>query len=110
MRDGENLCEACEQAETKSALARERRNHNRRERERAMRDLGLVKVRGACGTSRPNESGEGTMNALDVLRKALGNAELVKIMRIGLDSWCESLSEDEAKAGLKVILTLSLLA
>src|SRR3990172_8381395 len=49
MRDGENLCEACEKDETKSALARERRKQERNGHERAMRDLGLVKVRGACG-------------------------------------------------------------
>ena len=41
-KDGDNCCEACDGK-------RVRRNAIRREREQAMRDLGLVKVRGALG-------------------------------------------------------------
>ena len=45
-RDGDNVCPACEQANT---TRRRRRSLARREREAVMRDLGMVKVRGALG-------------------------------------------------------------
>ena len=50
--DGENLCAACDVAQANgdaARLARIRRNARRRERDAALRSLGLVKVRGALG-------------------------------------------------------------
>ena len=47
--DKENLCELCYMAENKAALKRRRAMLYRRERDQAMRDLGLVRVRGALG-------------------------------------------------------------
>lgn len=44
-KDGENRCQACEDKE----LKRSKRNLDRRLREQACRDCGLVKVRGALG-------------------------------------------------------------
>jgi uncharacterized Zn finger protein (UPF0148 family) len=51
-RDGENHCPACDLAladKNRTALKRERARQNRRAREQALRDLGMVKVRGAMG-------------------------------------------------------------
>ena len=45
-RDGDNECASCEDANRlKKAVARQQR----RERDQVMRDIGLVKVRGALG-------------------------------------------------------------
>ena len=46
-RDGDSLCEACDQA--KAEGRRVRRKASRLEREAALRSLGLVKVKGALG-------------------------------------------------------------
>ena len=47
-RDGDNQCRKCEEAaEDKAKLAK--RRAQRRARDQALRDLGLVKVRGALG-------------------------------------------------------------
>ena len=48
-RDVENLCPACEHAESKRELRNRRGQENRRARDSALRSLGLVKVRGAMG-------------------------------------------------------------
>lgn len=47
-KDGENLCPECEQEQADKAK-RAKRNAARRERESVLRDLGMVKVRGALG-------------------------------------------------------------
>lgn len=47
-RDGENRCRTCDDAEN-LAQRRKQTARAKREREQAMRDLGLVKVRGAMG-------------------------------------------------------------
>ena len=45
-RDGDNECPTCELASrTKRATARQKR----RERDQALRDMGMIKVRGALG-------------------------------------------------------------
>jgi len=44
-KDGDNVCESCERKELRTVQAR----RNRREREAALRDCGLVKVRGNLG-------------------------------------------------------------
>ena len=46
-RDGDNRCLECEEITSKKRLASARRA--RKLREQALRDLGLVKVRGALG-------------------------------------------------------------
>jgi uncharacterized Zn finger protein (UPF0148 family) len=48
-KDGDNLCESCDNAESKKRLARNRRQAATQERESVMRSLGLTKVRGALG-------------------------------------------------------------
>lgn len=48
-RDGENRCQACEEAEAQSKNDRAAKNKKRRERDQVLRDCGLVKVRGALG-------------------------------------------------------------
>ena len=48
-RDGDNLCARCDQAEGRTELKRIRHNAMRQVRERVMRELGLVKVRGELG-------------------------------------------------------------
>ena len=49
-RDGENLCRPCEDCEgDKAELKRRRANAHRRANDQAMRDCGLVKVRGELG-------------------------------------------------------------
>lgn len=53
-KDGENRCQACEQAVSDADFAKarqrkERARKQRRERDQVMRDLGMVKVRGAMG-------------------------------------------------------------
>jgi len=45
-RDGENRCTTCDGAKRR---ANDRRRAARRERDQVMRDMGLVKVRGALG-------------------------------------------------------------
>ena len=45
--DGENRCRACDENESKAKRAAA--NRRRRELDQVMRDLGLVKVRGALG-------------------------------------------------------------
>lgn len=47
--DSVNHCPACEMMEQETTKQRERRKAKRRAREQAMRDCGLVKVRGALG-------------------------------------------------------------
>jgi len=47
-RDGEDLCRVCDGAEKKT-LANQRRRENAKERNQVLRDLGLVRVRGALG-------------------------------------------------------------
>jgi hypothetical protein len=44
-KDGDNLCVECEKTDGR----RRRATYLRRERDRVMRDLGLVKVHGALG-------------------------------------------------------------
>lgn len=46
-RDGDNLCASCDNDPKRAAKARARQR--RRERDQAMKDCGLVKVRGAMG-------------------------------------------------------------
>lgn len=46
-RDGDNRCPSCDEARSKAK--RESARLRRRERDNAMRSLGLVKVRGAMG-------------------------------------------------------------
>lgn len=53
-RDGENRCQQCEETDVairteKVEAQRKKANRQRRERAQVMRDLGLVKVRGALG-------------------------------------------------------------
>jgi len=48
-RDGENRCSACEDRERDTRVAKAKRGSMRRAREQALRDCGLVKVRGALG-------------------------------------------------------------
>lgn len=48
-KDGDNQCRDCEQALESRTKRINRRVALRREREQALRDLGLVKVRGALG-------------------------------------------------------------
>ena len=48
-RDGDNLCRKCDNCETDKQLANRRRYQCRKDREQAMRDCGLTKVRGALG-------------------------------------------------------------
>ena len=48
-RDGDNFCRACDAAENKKTLTRQRAKNRRRERDAVMRSCGLVKVRGALG-------------------------------------------------------------
>jgi hypothetical protein len=43
------FCQFQTVADAERQAAKDRRNHNRRERDQAMRDCGLVKVRGALG-------------------------------------------------------------
>ena len=47
-RDGENTCESC-QREERNKARRPRARENRKARESALRDSGLVKVRGVMG-------------------------------------------------------------
>ena len=47
--DGDNHCRACDEAGSKKELQAQRRKNQRRDRDEAMRSLGLVKVRGAMG-------------------------------------------------------------
>lgn len=47
--DGETLCRVCDAAETAAERKRQRARMNRRAREQALRDCGLVKVRSALG-------------------------------------------------------------
>ena len=46
--DGENTCATCER-EARNKARRARANSNRKARESVLRDMGLVKVRGALG-------------------------------------------------------------
>lgn len=48
-KDGDNRCPDCEQALESRTKRVNRRTALRREREQALRDLGLVKVKGALG-------------------------------------------------------------
>lgn len=50
-KDGDNLCPACDMQDALDAprKARVKANRSRRARDQAMRDLGLVRVRGNCG-------------------------------------------------------------
>ena len=45
-RDGDNRCQACEDA---TASKRRKARQQRKERDQVLRDCGLVKVRGAMG-------------------------------------------------------------
>lgn len=47
-KDGDNYCLACDGADAK-VLTAQRRRMRRRERDQCLRDLGLVRVRGALG-------------------------------------------------------------
>jgi len=44
-KDGDNVCSSCESKQLQKAS----RRRQRREREEVLRDIGLVKVRGALG-------------------------------------------------------------
>ena len=48
-RDGENRCQKCQDIEDASSAKKRRVKNARKAREQAMRDCGLVKVRGALG-------------------------------------------------------------
>ena len=48
-KDGDNLCRDCDERQAYGKKRRNGANSQRRLREQAMRDLGLVKVKGALG-------------------------------------------------------------
>jgi hypothetical protein len=48
-KDGENLCESCDRAQTKKALRNRRARANRRLHDEVMQSCGLTKVRGSMG-------------------------------------------------------------
>lgn len=48
-RDGENRCKTCEVHDSPKPPEKKRRRRNRSAMDEVMRDLGLVKVRGAMG-------------------------------------------------------------
>ena len=47
--DGDNTCTACDERERETTKKKARRKAQRRARDQIMRDMGLVKVRGALG-------------------------------------------------------------
>jgi len=48
-KDGDNLCRDCDERQEHDKRRRNGANKHRRLREQVMRDLGLVKVKGALG-------------------------------------------------------------
>lgn len=48
-KDGENHCTRCDGLETRKAIGKSAKTASRRIREGILRDMGLIKVRGALG-------------------------------------------------------------